>query len=464
MSPHPDDPPSDAPDRALANARALQQQALDALQAHRPEVAERCYRHLLAIYPHPGVAHNLGMVLVALRRDAEAVPLFEQALAARPASSNSRVALANALLHCDRPDEALACCESILDVDPGNRDARHNKAIALRALNRNAEAAVALQTLLADDPTDADAELSLALALLTLGRYEHAWAHYEARWRGPAAQPPLPPAPPALWRTGENLNRRVVVVQAEQGLGDTLQFLQFLPRLDRMCARADLQVPPELVALCRRNWPSRRIDALGTTVAADVETRIPLLSLPLVLGLEDPGAASAYLHADPARAVEWRQQLGLDSTGCLGIAWRGDPGYRYDAYRSMPVQTLRPWFEATAAAGWQVVAVQRDVNTPERSWLQQFAHVRVPGMALRDFEDTAAVMASVVQMVCVDTSVIHLAGALGRPGVVLLRASAEWRWGIDRPDGATYCSVRTLRQPTRGDWGAVVQALIALLP
>ena len=445
-------------------AQELQRRAAAALRTGRLEEAERCYRDLLAVYSHPGVLHNLGLVLVRLRRDAEAVPLFEQSLAIRPGDSNARLALSNALLHCNRPLEALARCEEVLAADPGSRDARHNRAVALRALNRHAEAAAALQALLAEDPSDADAEFNLALAELMLERYASAWIHYEARWHGSAAQLPLPPSATPVWRPGESLAGRVVLVQAEQGLGDSLQFLRLVPRLDAGCVRVDLQLQPELVALLCRQWPARRIDALGATPDGDVERRIALLSLPLALGVNDLSAAASYLQPDPARIEQWNGRLGHRGAGRIGIAWRGNPVKRHDPQRSLPVDALQPWLVAAALKGCSVVALQRDANAHEREWLAQFPYVEVPGAHLRDFEDTAAVMALTDQVVSVDTSVIHLAGALGRPGIVLLRFCSDWRWGIDRPDGATYRGILALRQPQPGDWASVVRGLIDLLP
>ena len=445
-------------------AQDLQQRALAALRSGRLEEAERAYRELLAVFPHPGVLHNLGLVLVRLRRDAEAVQCFEESLAARPADQNARLALANALLHCDRAEDALACCDAILAVAPHHRDARHNRAIALRALNRHVEAAAVLERLLAEDPDDADAEFNLALAELMLGRYSTAWGHYEARWRGSAAQAPLPSAKGAQWRRGEALRDRVALVQAEQGLGDTLQFLRWLPRLDTECARVDLQVQPELLDFLRRQWPERRINLLGDPAASDTDCRIALLSLPLALGITDPGSATAYLHADPLRSEAWARRLPPYSAGYVGIGWRGNPLRRHDPQRSVTLEALRSWFEAAQRHKLGVVALQRDVSEQERVWLEQFPNVQAPGADLGDLDDTAALMTITRQVVSVDTSLIHLAGALGRPAVVLLRFCSDWRWGIDRPDGATYRSVRTLRQPAPADWDPVVRALVRLLP
>ena len=448
----------------MKGVAGLQQRALAALRSGSLDEAERCYRELLVAFPHPGVLHNLGLVLVRLHRDAEAVQCFERSLAARPAEQNTQLALSNALLNCDRPSDALALCNELLAVAPGSRDARQNRAIALRALNRHAEAAAVLGQLLADDPLDADTEFNLALAELMLGRYESAWNHYEARWRGSQAQPPLPVANGAVWRRGDPLRGRAVLVQSEQGLGDTLQFLRWVPRLDAECKRVDLQVQPELVDFLRRQWADRRIDPLGDEGASDIDCRIALLSVPLALGISNPGSAAPYLAADPARIEQWAQRLPHCAGGYIGVGWRGNPLKRHNPQRSLPVQALRTWLEMAERRGLAIVSVQRDVNEDERRWLEQFRNVHVPGSDLSDFDDTAAVMALARQIVSVDTSLIHLAGALGRPAVVLLRFCSDWRWGIDRPNGATYQSVLTLRQPVPGDWDSVVSALVGLLP
>jgi Flp pilus assembly protein TadD len=448
----------------MAAADELQQRALAALHSGRLDQAERCYRELLAVHPHPGVLVNLGVVLVRMRRAAEAVPLFERALAMRPADANARIALSNALMHGNRPFDALARCDEVLASDPANRDAQLNRAVALRALNRHAEAADVLQALLARDPSDGDAEFNLALAELMLERYASAWTHYEARWRGMDAQLPLPPSAVPVYRRGESVAGRVVLVQAEQGLGDSLQFLRLVPDLDRVCARVDLQLQPPLVELLRRHWPARRIDPLGALPAGDVERRVALLSLPLVLNLRDIGRAEPFLDADRGRLEHWKRELRPRCAGRIGVAWRGNPAKRNAAQIAIPLQALEPWLAETAREGYAVVALQRDADSDEREWLARFPHVDVLGPRLRDFDDTAAVMALSDQIASVDTSVIHLAGALGRPGVALLQFCSDWRWGIDRPHGATYRSVSVLRQRALGEWGPVVEALIDLLP
>jgi len=447
----------------MSSAQRLQAQAIAALRAGKLADAERCYRDLLSIYPHPGVLHNLGLVLVRLRRETEAVPLFRRSLDMRW-DSNVALALSNALIQSDRAPEALACCEDVLSADPSNRDAGHNKAVALRELNRHDEAAAMLEALLRDDPSDADAEFNLSLAELMLERYETAWHHYEARWRGADARKPLPDSEIPLWKHGEPLARRAVLVQAEQGLGDTLQFLSLVPRLDTLCARVDLQLQPELLEVFRRCWPERRIEAIGAPPDAAIETRIALMSAPLALGIRRLDPIRAYLHADPARIETWRGRLSARTGARVALAWRGNPKQRHDPRRSIPLVALQPWIEAVARSDVAVVALQRDASPDERAWLARFSHVKVPGEALSDFDDTAAVMALCDRVVSVDTALIHLAGVLGRPAIALLKFSSDWRWGIDRPDGATYETVRTLRQPAAGDWDGVIRALVDALP
>lgn len=439
-----------------------QEAALAALHAGRLEEAERLYRDLLATLPHPAFLNNLALVLSAQRRDAEAIALFERAIAARPADTGARVGLANALIQCGRAEEALVCCDELLGMQPANRDARHNRVVALRALARNQEAAEGVAQLLADDPADADAEFNLALAELMLGRYESAWRHYEARWRGAQAQAPLPDCGVPLWRAGGSLARRAVLVQAEQGLGDVIQFLRFVPALASVAARVELHLPAPLVAMARRSFVGIEVDTIGATPRTRFDCRLGLLSLPFALGVGDPGGAPAYLRADPERLAAWDAKLPAGRR--LAFAWRGNPASRHDPRRSMPVEALEPWLAEATRRGFALVAVQRDLDARERTFLSRYAHIAAPGEALADFDDTAACMALAEHVACVDTSVVHLAGALGRSSTVMLQFASDWRWGIDRPAGSTYRSVRTLRQPRPGDWTSVVRALTESLP
>jgi hypothetical protein len=439
-----------------------QQVALAALRDGRLEEAERAYRELLARHAHPAFLTNLALVLVRQRREAEAIPLLQQAIAARPADVNARVILSNALLHSDRAAEALACCEEILAIEPRQRDAHHNRAVALRALTRNEEAAVAMRALIAADPEDADAAFNLALAELMLGDYAQGWGHYEARWRGATPQPPLPTSAISLWQPGVSIEGRAVLLQAEQGLGDTIQFLQFIPRALAACGRVALQLPASLHGMARRAFPSVTLHAMNDTPASGYDVRLGLMSLPLALGIADPGSAPAYLIADAERVAAWRQRIA--GTPALAIAWRGSPTLRKDRQRSVPLAALAPLLDRAAARGDSVIAVQRDISASERELLARWPNVTAPGEDLRDFDDTAACLALASHVACVDTAVIHLAGALGRPASVLLHFASEWRWGIDRPAGATYRSVRALRQPSPGDWDSVVRTLTASLP
>ena len=438
-----------------------QQAALAAMQAGRHDEAERLYRELLAVFPHPAFMNNLGLVLVAQHRDAEAVPLFQRAAAARPDDTKARIALSNALIHCGRADEALAVCNELLLMAPFDRDARHNRAVALRALARNEEAAIAMGKLLAEDPGDADAELNLAFAELMLERYDRAWHHYEARWRGAGAQRPLPECDVPPWRAGEPLEGRAVLVQSEQGFGDVLQFLRFVGPLLAVARRVELHVPPPLLTLVEGSFAGADVKAQGSDPGPGLETRLGICSLPLALGITHPGSADAYLHADADAVARWRERV---PPMAMAIAWRGSRTARHDARRSIPLEALEPWFAATARRNLPVVVLQRDVDEAERRFLAAFHHVAIPGESLAHFGDTAACMMLAQHVAAVDTSVLHLAGALGRPATAMLQFASDWRWGIDRPAGSTYRSVRTLRQPTPGDWKPVVRALIESLP
>jgi tetratricopeptide repeat protein len=435
---------------------SLADRALAAQTAGRLDEAEECYRRLVAEGPpHPSVLNNLGLVLVAQRRAGDAVLVFEQSLALRPRHANTLVALANALTLSNRPLEAIERCDEALQAQPGNKDARHNKAVALRALNRNRDAMAELEVLLAHDPDDADAEYNLALAELLTGDFVNGWRHYEARWRGEKAQPPLPLARIRRWRPGDALENRRVLVQAEQGLGDTLQFVRFVPRLAEKGSAVELHVQEALVAFMHRQWPQLPIRALGEELAGErPDVRIPLMSLPLALKLDTPqalAAPEAYLGAP--------ESANLDSERRVGFAWRGRPTHQNDHNRSIPVEMFRPWLEAQADTGTRVFSLQKGATDAERQFLAEFPHVLVLDEALRDFDATAVAIAALHEVVTVDTSIAHLSGAMGRPTTVLLPFSPDWRWGLDTETSSLYPRMRLVRQQAIGGWPELIGRL-----
>lgn len=434
----------------------LAERALAAQAAGKLDEAEACYRELLAESPeHPAALNNLGLVLVGQRRAGDAVLLFEQSLAARPRHVNTLVALANALTLANRPVEAIERCEEALAIEHGNVDARHNKVVALRALNRYRDAMAELEVLLARDPDDADAEYNLALSELVMGDYLHGWPHYEARWRGRKALPPLPLARIRRWRPGDAFETHRVLVQAEQGLGDTLQFARHIPKLMERCAGVELHVQEPLAGFLRRVWPELPIAPLGEELlGAAPALRIPLMSLPLALQLDEPaklGIDAPYLGAPESarRAGEKR----------VGFAWRGRAAHQNDHNRSVPVEMFKPWLDAQGARGATVFSLQKGSTEEERAFLAGFAHVQVLDEALRDFDATAVAIAALDEVVCVDTSVAHLAGGMGRPVTVLLPFAPDWRWGLESETTPLYPSMRLVRQHAIGGWPELIERL-----
>jgi hypothetical protein len=241
-----------------------------------------------------------------------------------------------------------------------------------------------------------------------------------------------------------------------------LQFVRFVPRLAQRCAHVGVQVQRSLVDFLRRQLPRQQVGVLGEDVPGEApDRRIALLSLPLAMELADESewaSGGAYLHADPARAAAWRSRL--PGGARVGVAWRGSPRHRNDHNRSLPLQALAPWFDAMGAAGVAVVVVQKDVTGAEREWLKRYANVHVPGDALADFDDTAAVLDSLDHVVAVDTAVAHLAGGMARPATILLPFAPDWRWHVDRDTSVLYPGIRLLRQRRIGDWTGAVRELI----
>ena len=351
--------------------------------------------------------------------------------------------------------EAELFCTMAAHLAPQNENARLNLSVLLKDQKRVAEAAAHLDDWLADHPENPDARFSRAGIALMQGDYAAGWADYEARWQLPSNPSRFAGAP--LW-AGQTVNR--LLLYAEQGLGDSVQMLRFLPEVNRLCpGGVVLQVPPALLRLTRRVF-----GAVGLTVTSELPTTpfdaaCPLMSLPLMLRVNSTErllGQAAYLSADPARTAEFSTLLSRQPGKKLGIVWRGAEGSRANRLRTLPEAALLPLLDLP---GWTPVSLQFGVTAPtiaSRKLLDLSAEIT-------DFEDLAAAMMAVDAVVSLDTGPAHLAAALGVSTHTLLPWLHDWRWGLAGERCAWYASMRLYRQPLAGSWNAPIAQLAQTL-
>ena len=388
--------------------------------------AIECYRRVVAIQPnHVAARFNMGRSLAALDRLEDAVAEFRTALGNAPTDTDAdRIAdihasMGEALVALGRYDEAQATCREIANLRPG------------------------------------PAAWNESLILLLRGQFAEGWQKYEGRWQVADHDPPHQDARvPTLT---EVAGKQILIV-SEQGHGDMIQFARYIPLLARHGAHVCLQTYIELQALMQT------LDGVETVIAppenapqADIIT--PLLSLPLVFGtdLRNIPADVPYLHAPPDRLARWQQRLGPRTRSRIGLAWWGS---QHIAKRSLPVEALLPML---AVEGIELHSLQKEVPSAQRAWLDSRRSLIDHSAELGDFADTAALISLLDLVVTIDTSVAHLAGALGKPVWIVLQHSADWRWLLDRADSPWYPTARLFRQRRRGDWNGVVADVMQAL-
>lgn len=432
------------------------------LASGRAEEAVASFRAALARdASHVGAHNNLGNALRALGRQEEAASSYRAALALRPDLAGAHNNLGTALLALHRPAEAAASFRAALARNPDYAEACNNLGGALLALDRPEEAIDWFRRAAVLDEEEVQARFGEALALLTLGRYREGWAAYESRWLDPrfCEDARRYDIPPWNFAAGEPIAGRTLLLHAEQGLGDTIQFARYAPLLRRLGARVVLEVQPPLVALLG--------DLADEVIAAGADLppcdlRCPLLSLPLACGTTLPTvpAAIPYLHADPVRRAQWRDRLGPRGKPRVGLVLSGSALHPEDALRSIPAATLRPLL---ALPQVELHVVQKDMREADEAVLRDFPDVRVHAAHLGDFADTAALLAELDLLVGVDTSAAHLGGALGLPVWLLVQSSADFRWLRHRTDSPWYPTMRLFRQTEMRRWEPVVARVVAAL-
>ncbi|MBV9833968.1 MAG: tetratricopeptide repeat protein [Alphaproteobacteria bacterium] len=417
----------------------------------RLEDALASHDRSLALKPDNADAqYNRGTVLRALGRPDEALASHDRALALKPDHPRAHGSRANALRDLGRFEEALASYQSALALMPDHADTWSDRGTALQGLLRLDEALASYERAIALDARHVDAHWNRATALLLSGDLARGWREFEWRWRT------MTKGRPGSWLGEAKLRGRSIVLRSEQGLGDTVQFARYAPLVMAEGARVILSVQAPLRRLMASLDPEIEVVAAGEAVA---ELDCPLMSLPLALGttLDSIPAPPRYLAAEPDLVEAWRARLPTGKRR-IGLVWSGNPNHRNDRNRSLSLATLAPLFEIDAH--W--IALQKDVPARDVATLDRLSLIRVADQ-LGDFADTAALIEALDLVIAVDTSVAHLAGALGKAVWILLPFSPDWRWLTAREDSPWYPSARLLRQTTPGDWAGVVDRVVEAL-
>ncbi|TMG84728.1 MAG: tetratricopeptide repeat protein [Betaproteobacteria bacterium] len=460
--------------------------ALDELD--RPEQALESYDRTIALRPEYAEAHNnRGLALRRLQRHVDALASYEQAIALQPgyarAYNNRGVALSEldrlaealesydraialkpdyveaynnrgiALGELDRPAEALESCERAIALRSDYADAFYNRGNAFRELHRYREAVDSYERALALKPDYASAHWNLADCYLLLGDFSRGWQEYEWRWKLEQRDSGRREFRQPLWLGRETLQGRTILLHSELGLGDTLLFCRYAKKVAALGAKVVLEIQPALLPLLA--------DLEGVTQAVPrgaplpvFDYHCPLMSLPLAFktDLSNIPADIPYIRSDVERVAAWQAKLGRKNKPRVGVVWSGSTALRNDK-RSMTLRDmlalLREWAE------W--ISLQKEVRESETALLASRADLRHVGAELKDFGDTAALVELMDVLVTVDTSVAHVAGAMGKPVWIFVPFNPhDWRWMLDREDSMWYPTARLFRQPENGDWASVV--------
>ena len=425
--------------------------------AHRRndlDTAERAYRDVLALEPgHATAMHYLGMVHYQRGQPEAALPLLDHAAGLAPGNAEFHSNRGIALGAMQRDREAINAFRQALALAPDHAGAWNNLGLALQADGQVDDAVAAFRRSLDLAPDSPQAHWNLALALLLLGEFDEGFREYEWRLRAPELAPFLRTHAGTRW-DGSDPMGMTLLVTAEQGLGDTLQNIRFASTLADRGAKVVAAVQPVLKSLVAT------VPGVAMVIDADeasppsCDATIPLMSLPGMLGLAaaERSASPRYLTPDPRRLEEARRAVAAAAPAALrvGLAWSGAPGNPYNRRRACPLHSFDPLFKVAGVCWFSLQREGEAIAAADAA-----AAARLVCLPLRnDFAGTAALVDALDLVISVDTSLLHLAGALGKPVWALLPLSPDWRWRLECDDTPWYPTARLFRQLKPGDWSA----------
>ncbi len=442
--------------------------AHQALKQHEAAVAS--YDRAIALKPHSAEVHyNRGIALQALKQHEAAIASYERAVALKPDFAEAHTNRGNALHELRQHAAAVACYDRAIALKPDFAEVHYNRGIALEALRQLDAAVDSYDRAISIKPSYADAYWNKSLALLLRGDFKNGWKLHEWRWGTDSLKMSMRGFAQPLWLGEEAIAGKTILLHAEQGMGDAIQFCRYARLVTDLGARVILEAPVPLLSLFTTLDGVSQLVAHGSALPP-FDRHCPLMSLPLALKTEVSSipAPIAYLRPDPAKRGRWQQKLGEKNKLRVGLAWSG--GFRrfrpelwdLNERRNINLAKLAP------LRNERIDYYSLQKGLPAESDLARMKELAWNGpeiidytSELHDFSETAALIDNLDLVISVDTSIAHLAGALGKPVWILNRFDTCWRWLLDRDDSPWYPTARLYRQERAGDWDGVVERITA---
>lgn len=453
----------DSHERALAQrpnyTEALVNRGAVLHEMGRPEDALDSFERALVLEPENVEAlTNRGVVLHDLARYGEALADHDHAIAVRPGDAAALNNRGVTLHKLKRLEDALASQDSALASRPDYAEALVNRGVILYDLKRFDEASASYDRAIALHPNHADAHFFKGLSNLVTGDFEQGWIEYEWRRHAPAARLTARDFRQPPWLGEEDISDKTILLHSEQGFGDSIQFCRYAPLVAARGARVVLEVEEPLRALIGTLDGPMQVIAKGDTLP-DFDVQCPLPSLPLAFktNLDTIPANTPYLRAPASQ--QWNSLLGPRRGLRIGLAWAGNTKHVRDRERSIALYDLLPLLDIGAS----FVSLQKDVRAGDAETLKRCGILNL-GDGLDDFADTASLISQLDLVVSVDTSVAHLAGALGKPVWILATHAPDWRWLLGRNDSPWYPTARLFRQSESREWRSVIDRVREALP
>ena len=420
----------------------------------RPEEAVAGYDNAIKLKPdYAGAYNNRGNELRNLNHIDEAIASFDKAIGLSPGNADAYNNRGNALRSLERWDDALINYDKALELNPTDSGSHNNRGNVLCDLLRFKDAIGSYNIALAHAENKAHVNWNLSQCHLVLGNFDLGWPLYESRHQRPNAAPARIYKQP-LWLGKEDISGKTLFVYWEQGFGDTFQFCRYIELLKERHINVVFQVEKPVLTLLKNL--SSLAEIIGPNdPLPDFDFHCPLLSLPLAFKTDAKSvpANTPYLKADPEMIDQWATRLGMQEKKRIGLVWRGSPTHENDQNRSIDLFDLWPMLNEQA----EFISLHVELKDAERDLIDQNNSMTHYGSEINDFNDTAALIDLMDLVITVDTSVAHLAGAMGKPVWVLLPYKPDWRWQLKRTDSPWYPSAKLFRQPELSDWRSVVE-------